>query len=102
MLISIGRWLCHSDWTETAVIYRFSDYSLNTDGFELRAGSETVAVEPQVLSLLQLLIENRDRVVSKDELIEKVWDGRIVSDAALNSCVNAARRAVATTARRRQ
>ena len=76
------------------MIYRFSDFSLNSEGFELKAGSDKIAVEPQVLSLLQLLIENRDRVVSKDELIDQVWDGRIVSDAALNSCVNAARRAV--------
>ena len=76
------------------MIYRFSDFSLDTEGFELKAGSAPVAIEPQVFSLLQTLIENRDRVVSKDELIEAVWDGRIVSDAALTSCVNAARRAV--------
>ena len=52
------------------MIYRFSDFSLDTEGFELKAGSKAVAVEPQVFSLLQLLIENRDRVISKDELID--------------------------------
>ena len=76
------------------MIYRFSDFSLDPEAFELAHGPDKVAVEPQAFSLLQFLIENRDRVVSKDELIETVWDGRIVSDAALNSCVNAARRAV--------
>jgi TolB-like protein/Flp pilus assembly protein TadD len=76
------------------MIYRFSNFSLDPEAFELARGTEKVAVEPQAFNLLQFLIESRDRVVSKDELIEKVWDGRIVSDAALNSCVNAARRAV--------
>lgn len=74
--------------------YSFSEFSLDPDAFELTRDTDKIAVEPQAFSLLQFLIENRDRVVSKDELIEKVWDGRIVSDAALNSCVNAARRAV--------
>ena len=77
------------------MIYRFGSLSLDTDGLDLKAGSEKVAVEPQVFSLLQYLIENRDRVVTKDELIEHVWDGRIVSDATLSSRINAARRAVA-------
>jgi TolB-like protein/lipopolysaccharide biosynthesis regulator YciM len=76
------------------VIYQFSDYCLDTEAFELTSPTGKVSVEPQAFSLLQFLIENNDRVVSKDELIEKVWDGRIVSDAALNSCVNATRRAV--------
>jgi TolB-like protein/Flp pilus assembly protein TadD len=76
------------------MIYRFSDFSLDPEAFELCCGSDRIPVEPQAFSLLHYLIENRDRVVSKDELIEQVWDGRIVSDAALNSCVNAARRAV--------
>ncbi|MCZ6772829.1 MAG: winged helix-turn-helix domain-containing protein [Proteobacteria bacterium] len=55
---------------------------------------EEIAVEPQVFALLQFLIENCDRVVSKDEIIEHVWDGRIVSDGTLNSRINSARRAV--------
>ena len=76
------------------MIYRFSDFSLDPEAFELAQGGDKIAVEPQAFGLLHCLIENRDRVVSKDELIDKVWDGRIVSDAALTSCVNAARRAV--------
>lgn len=76
------------------MIYQFSDCRLDTEAFELTNAAGKVSVEPQAFSLLQFLIENNDRVVSKDELIKTVWDGRIVSDAALNSCVNAARRAV--------
>ncbi|MFP6732649.1 MAG: winged helix-turn-helix domain-containing protein [Rhodospirillales bacterium] len=66
------------------MIYRFGDFALYTDSLELSQGGAPVEVEPQVFSLLACLIENRERVVSKDELIEKVWDGRIVSDGTLN------------------
>jgi len=61
---------------------------------ELRRGSEVVHVEPQVFNLLTFLIKNRDRIVSKDEILDAVWDGRIVSEAALSSRINAARKAV--------
>ena len=52
------------------MIYQFSDYRLDTEAFELTNPAGKVSVEPQVFSLLQFLIENRDRVVSKDELIK--------------------------------
>ena len=61
---------------------------------ELTRGGEIVAVEPQVFDLLVHLIENRDHVVTKDDLIETVWHGRIVSESTLTSRINAARRAV--------
>ena len=72
----------------------FADHTLDTARRELRRGSEPVAVEPQVFDLLVLLIENRDRVVSKDDLIASVWGGRVVSDSTLTSRINAARKAV--------
>ena len=72
---------------------------LDTATRELRRGFESVAVEPQVLDLLVYLVENRDRVVSKDDLIASVWGGRIVSDAALTSSVYAARKAVGDSGR---
>ena len=72
----------------------FEAFALDTDAYVLTKGTEVIALEPQVFALLQFLIENRDRVVSKDEIIEHVWDGRIVSDAALSSGINGARRAV--------
>jgi adenylate cyclase len=76
------------------VVFMFSDYTLDVDRRELRRGSEPVPVEPQVFDLLILLIQNRDRVVSKDDLIASIWGGRIVSESALTSRINAARKAV--------
>ena len=72
----------------------FADHTLDTDRRELRHGSEPVAVEPQVFDLLIYLVQNRDRVVSKDDLIASVWDGRIVSESTLTSRISAARKAV--------
>jgi TolB-like protein/cytochrome c-type biogenesis protein CcmH/NrfG len=72
----------------------FADRLLDTDRRELRRGSELVAVEPQVFDLLVYLVQNCDRVVSKDDLIAAVWDGRIVSDSTLTSRINAARTAI--------
>lgn len=74
--------------------YRFGPYELDTSQVELRADGARRPVEPQVFALLALLVENRERLVSRDELIEKVWDGRVVSDAALASRVKSARRAL--------
>ena len=70
---------------------------LDTDRRELRRGDELIDVEPQVLDLLIYLMANRDRVVSKDDLIASVWEGRIVSDATLSSRIYAARKAVGDT-----
>jgi adenylate cyclase len=80
-----------------AVIYRFGAFALDTELLELRSAQGPVTVEPQVFSLLAYLIENRSHVVSRQELIDTVWEGRIVSDDTLNSRINAARRAVGDT-----
>lgn len=77
--------------------YLFGDYSLDPQSYELKRGEQPIAVEPQVFGVLACLIENRDRVVSKDDLIDTVWKGRIVSDATLSSRISAARRAVGDT-----
>ena len=61
--------------------FRFAGHVLDCDRRELRRGPEPVAVEPQVFDLLAYLLQNRDRVVSKDDLIASVWGGRIVSDS---------------------
>jgi DNA-binding winged helix-turn-helix (wHTH) protein len=74
--------------------FLFTDHTLDTDRRELRHGSEPIAVEPQVFDLLVYLVQNRDRVVSKDDLITGVWGGRIVSDSTLTSRINATRRAI--------
>jgi TolB-like protein len=74
--------------------YLFEGFVLDTDRRELRRGVEPVAVEPQVFDLLTFLIQNRERVVSKDEMIQAVWGGRIVSESALGARINAVRSAV--------
>jgi pimeloyl-ACP methyl ester carboxylesterase/DNA-binding winged helix-turn-helix (wHTH) protein len=76
------------------LIYFFEDFSLDSDRRELRRGTKPIAVEPLVFDLLEYLIRNRDRVVSKDDLIAGVWRGRIVSESTLASRLNAARHAV--------
>jgi pimeloyl-ACP methyl ester carboxylesterase/DNA-binding winged helix-turn-helix (wHTH) protein len=76
------------------VLFRFGEYSLDTDRRELARSGNLVAVEPQVFDLLVYLISNRERVVSKDDLLAGVWGGRIVSESTLTSRINAARRAV--------
>jgi TolB-like protein len=73
---------------------RFDDYEMDVERRELRRGSAAVHVEPQVFDLLVYLVQNRDRVVSKDDLIASVWGGRIVSDSTLTSRINAARTAI--------
>src|SRR5712672_186438 len=74
--------------------FLFDNHALDTDRRELHRGSERIAVEPQVFDLLVYLVQNCDRVVSKDDLIASVWRGRIVSDSTLTSRINAARKAV--------
>lgn len=76
------------------MIYRFGPFELDAIRFELRENEVAVAVEPQVLSLLLFLVANRNRLVTKDEIVSAVWHGRIVSDSAISSRVKSARRAV--------
>jgi pimeloyl-ACP methyl ester carboxylesterase/DNA-binding winged helix-turn-helix (wHTH) protein len=76
------------------VLFHFGDYSLDVERRELCRGAEHVALEPQVFDLLTYLVVNRDRVVTKDDLIASVWRGRIVSDSTLTSRINAVRKAV--------
>jgi TolB-like protein len=76
------------------VRFFFSDHVLDTDTRELRRSSERIALEPQVFDLLVYLLEHRDRVVSRADLIATVWGGRIVSESALASRINAARRVI--------
>src|ERR1700734_3858379 len=74
--------------------FRFGDHVLDVTRRELRRGGEAIALEPQVFDLLVHLIRNRDRVVTKDDLLASVWGGRIVSDSTLTSRINAARKAI--------
>ena len=74
--------------------YLFEDYTLDTERRELHRGADAVSITPQVFDLLDYLIRKRERVVSKDDLISAVWNGRTVSDAALTTRLNAARNAI--------
>lgn len=72
--------------------YRVGDYLLDLRKFEVRKEGCLLASEPQVLSILFLLVENRDRLVTKDELVATVWDGRAVTDSAISSRIKSARK----------
>jgi predicted ATPase len=76
------------------MIYSFGGYELDLDKYELRGRGSIVPVEPQVFDVLAYLIQCRDRVVSKEELLDNVWGDRFVSESALTSRIKAARRAI--------
>ncbi|HEX2052245.1 MAG TPA: AAA family ATPase [Actinomycetota bacterium] len=76
------------------MIYRFEDFELDTELYELRKHGRRIPVEPQVFDVTAYLIRNRDRVVGKQELFESIWGTRFVSESALTSRIKAARRAL--------
>src|SRR6185436_18849139 len=78
----------------TDMQFFFENHVLDPDRRELRRGPELIALEPQVFDLLVYLIRNRDRVVTKDDLLASVWGGRIVSESTLTSRINAARKGI--------
>jgi DNA-binding winged helix-turn-helix (wHTH) protein/pimeloyl-ACP methyl ester carboxylesterase len=78
--------------------FSFEDQLLDPIRRELSRDGQAVTVEPRVLDLLLYLVENRDRLVTKDDLIAHVWDGRVVSDSALSSAIAAARKVIGDSA----
>jgi DNA-binding winged helix-turn-helix (wHTH) protein/tetratricopeptide (TPR) repeat protein len=76
------------------LLYFFDNYALDPDRRELRSGGSLVAMEPQAFDLLVYLVRHREHVVSRDELIEQIWCGRIVSESALSTRINAVRCAI--------
>jgi DNA-binding winged helix-turn-helix (wHTH) protein len=79
--------------------YTFDHYVLDPERRELTRGSEAIAVGPKVFDLLLCLLQNRERVVSKDGLLDVVWGGRIISESTLTSHINAARNAIGDSGR---
>src|SRR5215831_2414608 len=76
------------------MVLAFDDHRLDIKRRELRRGTELIDLEPKVFDLLAFLVQHRDRVVSKDDLLQVVWGGRIVSESALTTRINAVRRAL--------
>lgn len=74
------------------MLYKFDDFELDIEKFELRRDGVEQHAEPQTFDFLHFLIQNRDRVVTRDEIIDEVWQGRIVSDTTISSCVKSARK----------
>ncbi len=82
-----------------AMKYAFNDCTIDTDLFQISRGEACNSLTPQTLQILEYLIANRDRVVLKDELVEKVWKGRFITDATLSTAMKEARQAVGDTGR---
>jgi DNA-binding winged helix-turn-helix (wHTH) protein len=80
--------------------YLFNGLEMDTASMEMSRGGRPLAVEPQVFDLLRVLIQNRERVVTRDDLIASVWGGRIVSETTISARINAARRLVGDTGAR--
>src|SRR5262245_25264463 len=74
--------------------FRFANFEIDVARQELRRGSDLIRIEPQVFDLLVYLVRNRNRIVSREELIDAVWKGRVISEATLSSRVSAVRRVI--------
>src|SRR5262245_38361095 len=84
------------------MIHAFADCELDEQLFQLRRRGRVVALEPKIFDVLSYLLRHRDRVVTKDELLDAVWAGQVVSESVLPKCINVARRAVGDTSSRRK
>ena len=76
------------------MIFQFNQISIDTARFQLCLSNDPISVEPQVFDLLLYLIENRERVVTRSELLENLWKGKVVTDSTLGARLKDARKAV--------
>lgn len=81
-------------------IYRFAGLELDTSRFQVRRAGKALSVQPQVFDVLHYLVSHHDHIVSKDELLDKVWQGRVVSEATLSSRIKAVRQLIGDTGKR--
>ena len=79
------------------MLLRFDDYELDTERFELRRGGEACGIEPKVFDLIAYLAAHPAQVLTRDELIAAVWNGRVVSDTTVSTCIKGARKALGDT-----
>jgi DNA-binding winged helix-turn-helix (wHTH) protein len=82
--------------------YRFGVYTLDTQRYELHRAGQPVPLRPKVFHVLAYLLAQRDRVVSKDEVMAQVWPGQVISEETLSTCITAARRAVGDSGQQQQ
>jgi DNA-binding winged helix-turn-helix (wHTH) protein/class 3 adenylate cyclase len=76
------------------MIYTFENYQLDTQTYELHCGNTLCKLEPRVFAVLMYLVENRDHIVTRDELVDNLWPGQAISEAVLNNCIMTARKAL--------
>ena len=93
--MSASLWASEADsFILVTMIYQFDQFELDMARFELRKGGTHCPLEPQVFAVLALLVEHRDRLLPKNEIFEKLWDGRVVTDSTLTSRIKSARQAL--------
>jgi TolB-like protein/cytochrome c-type biogenesis protein CcmH/NrfG len=95
--MSADRRLGRRDERVRGLSFRFADFEIDVARQELRRAGTVIHIEPQVFDVLVYLVRNRDRTVSREELVDAVWKGRVVSEAALSSRIAAARKAIGDT-----
>jgi len=83
--------------SETGMHYQFGDFELATERYELRRNGIVLHIEPLVFDLILFLLRQAGRVVSRDEIVEGVWQGRLVSEATIDGCIKLARRVLGDT-----
>src|SRR5262245_8876059 len=88
-----------SEGRDRPMIFRVNDCQIDIGAYEVRSNGQVVPVEPQVYDLLVLLIENRDRLMTKDEIVDRIWHGRTVSEAGSTAASSPRGKQSATTAR---
>jgi len=76
------------------VNYHFEQFTLDTKEYKFTEHGKSVSLEPRVFGVLAYLLEHHEHIVSKEELIDSLWDGRVITDSALNTCIRSVRRAL--------
>jgi len=84
-----NQWLTHFN---SIMIYKFNNKVIDSESFKLWSDDSEIPVEPKVFNLIVYLIEHADKVVSRDELLDQVWQGRVVSDTSINNSIKSARK----------
>jgi TolB-like protein/DNA-binding winged helix-turn-helix (wHTH) protein len=84
------------------VLYTFDQFILDTSRFELSENGNAIPAEPQVIELLTFFVRNSDRLITRDELIESVWKGRVVSDSAISGCIKITRKILGDNGRQQK